>query len=119
MDVKIPCPVEDVPKDVLMTFSSTVPGLTHCPGQGMYADLGFYLPWLARIGAEQFYLPDEFVPLIEIWHAELCADMLLGHTIYSNNQFATQPTAPKIGRNDPCSCGSGKKYKTCCLLKTP
>jgi uncharacterized protein YecA (UPF0149 family) len=21
---------------------------------------------------------------------------------------------PKIGRNDPCSCGSGKKYKKCC-----
>jgi tetratricopeptide (TPR) repeat protein len=21
----------------------------------------------------------------------------------------------KIGRNDPCSCGSGKKYKRCCL----
>ncbi len=21
----------------------------------------------------------------------------------------------KIGRNDPCSCGSGKKYKKCCL----
>jgi preprotein translocase subunit SecA len=23
----------------------------------------------------------------------------------------------KIGRNDPCPCGSGKKYKRCCLLK--
>ena len=23
-------------------------------------------------------------------------------------------TAPKIGRNDPCPCGSGKKYKNCC-----
>lgn len=23
----------------------------------------------------------------------------------------------KIGRNDPCSCGSEKKYKKCCLLK--
>jgi Protein of unknown function (DUF1186)/SEC-C motif len=23
--------------------------------------------------------------------------------------------APKIGRNDPCPCGSGKKYKKCCL----
>lgn len=23
----------------------------------------------------------------------------------------------KIGRNDPCSCGSGKKYKKCCLKK--
>jgi SEC-C motif-containing protein len=22
----------------------------------------------------------------------------------------------KIGRNDPCLCGSGKKYKACCLL---
>jgi hypothetical protein len=21
----------------------------------------------------------------------------------------------KIGRNDPCPCGSGKKYKRCCL----
>ena len=23
--------------------------------------------------------------------------------------------APKIGRNDPCPCGSGKKFKQCCL----
>ncbi len=23
-------------------------------------------------------------------------------------------TAPKIGRNDPCPCGSGKKHKHCC-----
>jgi hypothetical protein len=22
---------------------------------------------------------------------------------------------PKIGRNDPCPCGSGQKYKRCCL----
>ena len=22
---------------------------------------------------------------------------------------------PKVGRNDPCLCGSGKKYKKCCL----
>jgi uncharacterized protein YchJ len=23
-------------------------------------------------------------------------------------------TSPKIGRNVPCPCGSGKKYKRCC-----
>ncbi len=23
----------------------------------------------------------------------------------------------KMGRNDPCKCGSGKKYKNCCLQK--
>ncbi len=27
-----------------------------------------------------------------------------------------RPT-PRPGRNDPCSCGSGKKFKRCCLLK--
>lgn len=26
-------------------------------------------------------------------------------------------TAPRVGRNDPCPCGSGKKYKHCCLAK--
>jgi hypothetical protein len=24
---------------------------------------------------------------------------------------------PKVGRNEPCPCGSGKKYKKCCLAK--
>ncbi len=23
----------------------------------------------------------------------------------------------KVGRNDPCPCGSGKKYKKCCMEK--
>lgn len=34
-----------------------------------------------------------------------------------SNAAANQPivnTEPKIGRNDPCTCGSGKKYKNCC-----
>ncbi|HRD91345.1 MAG TPA: SEC-C metal-binding domain-containing protein, partial [Accumulibacter sp.] len=22
--------------------------------------------------------------------------------------------APKVGRNDPCPCGSGRKFKKCC-----
>jgi len=25
-----------------------------------------------------------------------------------------QSSHPKVGRNDPCPCGSGKKYKKCC-----
>jgi len=27
------------------------------------------------------------------------------------------PKHAKVGRNDPCPCGSGKKYKNCCLRK--
>jgi hypothetical protein len=26
-------------------------------------------------------------------------------------------TSPKVGRNDPCPCGSGRKYKKCCIDK--
>jgi len=25
-----------------------------------------------------------------------------------------QARSSKVGRNDPCPCGSGKKYKKCC-----
>jgi len=34
------------------------------------------------------------------------------------NQKLDPPTVyspPKTGRNDPCLCGSGKKYKKCCM----
>lgn len=31
--------------------------------------------------------------------------------------YIRQKSGTKIGRNDPCPCGSGKKYKKCCLNK--
>ncbi len=31
-----------------------------------------------------------------------------------DNVTTFRRTAPKIGRNDPCPCGSGKKFKQCC-----
>ncbi len=30
------------------------------------------------------------------------------------NSTPIRREAPKVGRNDPCPCGSGKKYKKCC-----
>jgi len=30
------------------------------------------------------------------------------------SQHSAHRHTKKIGRNDPCSCGSGKKYKHCC-----
>ncbi|TSJ91646.1 hypothetical protein FG002_001700 [Chitinimonas sp. BJB300] len=30
------------------------------------------------------------------------------------SQAPIKREAPKVGRNDPCPCGSGKKYKKCC-----
>jgi SEC-C motif-containing protein len=41
-----------------------------------------------------------------------------GRWFFMNGEKVAAPpvrrTAPKIGRNDPCPCGSGKKYKKCC-----
>jgi hypothetical protein len=34
---------------------------------------------------------------------------------HPNRLVPIRNAAPKIGRNDPCPCGSGKKYKKCCL----
>jgi hypothetical protein len=34
-----------------------------------------------------------------------------------SSEWVTMPirrTAPKVGRNEPCPCGSGKKFKKCC-----
>ena len=36
---------------------------------------------------------------------------LIGNLFYGT--YMQDPTSPKVGRNDPCPCGSGKKHKKC------
>ena len=45
---------------------------------------------------------------------EMLPDSVFAIRGFFKNQWPTM-TAAKTGRNDPCSCGSGKKYKKCCL----
>jgi len=51
--------------------------------------------------------------------AERNLQLLAPQTPYNDEEFLepVQPivnAGPKIGRNEPCPCGSGKKYKKCC-----
>jgi len=50
---------------------------------------------------------------VQYQHADVSAD-----TAESKKPAERPPTpvrsGPKVGRNDPCPCGSGKKYKACC-----
>jgi len=39
---------------------------------------------------------------------ELYTEQKRSHTVVRNED--------KVGRNDPCPCGSGKKYKKCCVV---
>ena len=44
-------------------------------------------------------------------------EMMQGVTEIAKLNLPNKPVSratPKIGRNDPCPCGSGKKYKNCC-----
>ena len=43
-------------------------------------------------------------------------DLIDGNWLYVNGDVVRKPVVrdtPKVGRNDPCPCGSGKKYKQC------
>ena len=36
-----------------------------------------------------------------------------GENVISGPAASGKKAVPKVGRNDPCPCGSGKKYKKC------
>lgn len=36
------------------------------------------------------------------------------HCQHHHHEGVTKTNPNKIGRNDPCHCGSGKKFKKCC-----
>ena len=57
--------------------------------------------------------PRADVQNVQYHHADY--DEALGNTAGDEPPAATQPihAGVKIGRNDPCPCGSGKKYKQC------
>ena len=42
------------------------------------------------------------------------ADVLNGGSLFPRKVETFRREMPKVGRNDPCPCGSGKKYKKCC-----
>jgi uncharacterized protein len=47
-------------------------------------------------------IPEAVIEIAQFWHAQ---------------RPPAEPVrrgGPKVGRNDPCPCGSGKKYKHCC-----
>ena len=61
---------------------------------------------MVEAGAEWLYNLPEWEPIFsEDKRKELYREQKQSHTIVKPH---------KIGRNDPCPCGSGKKYKYCC-----
>ncbi len=56
---------------------------------------------------------DFTVKRIEERYEEI-SDILSNDDFEEESYNTPRKAAPKIGRNEPCPCGSGKKYKRCC-----
>lgn len=55
----------------------------------------------------------EWLYTLPEWDAHLTEERR--HELYKEQKSSTTIVkGPKVGRNDPCPCGSGKKYKKCC-----
>jgi SEC-C motif len=58
--------------------------------------------------AEKYGLPSQ---VVDAWNEDDYSD-------FDEVEDDIIRAGPKIGRNEPCPCGSGKKYKKCCLNKS-
>ncbi|TCP19933.1 SEC-C motif-containing protein [Scopulibacillus darangshiensis] len=77
------------------------------------------IPIVKKIVEERHYVPG----ILDLKESLYCTCMIVGIDIPEfNNARQSALLTPnqsyvrkgKIGRNDPCPCGSGKKYKKCC-----
>ena len=81
-------------------------------------DEGDQPEWLRFDDPWQFYAADEIQRRQARWLEEsgdFGADLLDPDETERVATYVREQ--PKIGRNDACPCGSGKKYKQCCLKK--
>jgi hypothetical protein len=69
------------------------------------------------IAAESYYFK-EYLKKRSLYEKSIekdILDVLQGLGIGPNKKLVRDTPPKKIRRNDPCSCGSGKKYKKCCI----
>ena len=66
---------------------------------------------------EQSKEQDAELRLLEAICVQHEIDHLNGLTIHDRKVETTIKSEKKVGRNEPCPCGSGKKYKKCCINK--
>ncbi len=71
--------------------------------------------WRERDDPWEFYRPEAIGRRQERWAKEDAEDGERFDSPVWDSAVPYLRSAPKVGRNDPCPCGSGKKYKKCCL----
>jgi hypothetical protein len=71
--------------------------------------------WLGDARAEDLYVPAAHMDtLVEEWSPELALGWYRHLKRYDPGRRPVVREAPRVGRNEPCACGSGRKLKKCC-----
>ena len=104
---------EDVPDE--LAFSAVAYAERSMLAPGSQRELTFLaLPWIARANADDLYVPDQHIEVHgNTFRSELTLQALEHYERYYGIGRPSR-TGAKPGRNEPCTCGSGKKYKRCC-----
>ena len=107
---------EDLPLDVgIGNLASADLDVGSCLGP--YTELmAAALPFVARAEASDLFLPEAWLrPFLDRNRVDV--EHVKEHLIrLKRGPKAPKPVVvqPKPGRNEPCTCGSGKKFKVCC-----
>jgi hypothetical protein len=104
---------EEVPDDLALPALMHLHNEIIADGRSMMLAL-MMLPWLATATGPALYLPAQILDQCKsLFDPEDLAQRLRKyHYARAGAPAARAPSRP--GRNEPCSCGSGKKYKRCC-----
>lgn len=104
----------EFPGDVVraLPFTSYADGLTD--GKKVLASLSL-IAVSARRAPEEMYLPRDIERELRVpWESRLSEELLDRIGRFERAQRAPAVRAARPGPNQPCSCGSGRKYKKCC-----
>jgi hypothetical protein len=106
--------LEEVPSHLAFAFGADISNsFTRMPWMTIHAVT--MMPWAASCAAEDFYFPQDFLKCVhKPWTPELSIRMVENER-EARGMRKTVIAEKLPGRNDPCPCGSGRKFKKCCL----
>jgi hypothetical protein len=104
---------EDVPDDIAICMSLYQRSSNTYESFAPTINLAQCLPHVARLEPQQLYLPEHLMRYVVHPTNKVDIDAVREHLDFLKPRVP-HVAKPKPGRNTPCPCGSGKKYKACC-----
>jgi hypothetical protein len=106
---------EEVPDEIAYLLPLLIDTSLHGDAEALVI-LPLLMAWVVEADLEQLYLPANTLARLGL-DVNMPPDRILvqldDYALYMNRTGPARREATP-GRNEPCSCGSGKKYKRCC-----